>query len=532
MGALTLKSFPFELRGWDIEKFESIDPTDGFGSNTRVYISKNKIVQVEPDYNSETFNTWLTDKGRQFFDGIFSKLYLEKNEKHSWLYLIKKLVKILYVYDHCNQQTYKKYFFTIVFENLSLEVLTILTIISQNYSFIKLKRAENLKIKNDLESTFQLNSSINKIKLNSSTLCLLISTNPRYEGYYLNINLRQRFLKGNFKCLSIGSLINLTFPSKLLGSNLNTLKAIIEGNNLICQNIKSSKNPIVIINNELFKRNDNNSITTKALKILNHSIVFNKTWNSFNVLNPSLNETGLKSTNKFSYLIKKDLNNFSTLYFLNVNCNNIVNLKKIIESKLLNYFLISKKLNQNSLFLNQNTINNNNNFFNNLNIFQNNYHCLYSSMFYENEETFISTDGLIKKTTKLISNNKTKNNWQILRKIFKNLKNNLMPFNKNNHNTLFFNSNKISNFQNFIYFQFYATKNLTNLNYHLNLKNNSFILNNFMGNFKLTNSKLVNTKLKYWLDDFFSGGKDEYSQNSLTMTSCSMILRVNSTNFF
>jgi NADH dehydrogenase/NADH:ubiquinone oxidoreductase subunit G len=61
MGALTLKSFPFELRGWDIEKFESIDPTDGFGSDTRVYIS-NQVVQIEPDYNIQTFNTWLTDK--------------------------------------------------------------------------------------------------------------------------------------------------------------------------------------------------------------------------------------------------------------------------------------------------------------------------------------------------------------------------------------------------------------------------------------------------------------------------------------
>lgn len=40
MGALTLKSFPFELRGWEIGKFESIDPTDGFGYSTRVYISK------------------------------------------------------------------------------------------------------------------------------------------------------------------------------------------------------------------------------------------------------------------------------------------------------------------------------------------------------------------------------------------------------------------------------------------------------------------------------------------------------------
>ena len=66
MGALTLKSFPFELRGWDIEKLKSVDPTDGFGSNTRVYVSKDKIVQIEPDFDTNSSNTWLTDKGRQF----------------------------------------------------------------------------------------------------------------------------------------------------------------------------------------------------------------------------------------------------------------------------------------------------------------------------------------------------------------------------------------------------------------------------------------------------------------------------------
>jgi len=102
MGALTLKSFPFELRGWEIEKFESIDPTDGFGSNTRVYINKNQIVLIEPDYNIHTFNTWLTDKGRQFFDGIFgtwkSKNYKNssKLEKESWHNILKTITQTLY----------------------------------------------------------------------------------------------------------------------------------------------------------------------------------------------------------------------------------------------------------------------------------------------------------------------------------------------------------------------------------------------------------------------------------------------------
>ena len=68
---IKFKSFPYEMRGWDIESFESIDPTDSFGSSTRVYINKDKIVQIESDYNIYTSNIWLTDKGRQFFDVIF-----------------------------------------------------------------------------------------------------------------------------------------------------------------------------------------------------------------------------------------------------------------------------------------------------------------------------------------------------------------------------------------------------------------------------------------------------------------------------
>jgi hypothetical protein len=73
-------------------------------------------------------------------------------------------------------------------------------LLSQNYSFIKLKRAD-VKVTNDLESDFQLNLVTDKLKLNSSTLCLLISSNPRYEGYYLNLNLTTNV--ENFKCLRI-----------------------------------------------------------------------------------------------------------------------------------------------------------------------------------------------------------------------------------------------------------------------------------------------------------------------------------------
>lgn len=538
MGALTLKSFPFELRGWDIEKFESLDPTDGFGSNTRVYVSKEQIIQIEPDYNIHTFNTWLTDKGRQFFDGIFNKWSLNENfnsthlNEEPWSKILGTLIKTMYIYDHCNVQVVKQRFFTIVFENLSLEMINMLLIISQNYSFVKIRRAENIKLNNDLEAMFQLNIASNKVKLSSSNLCLLISNNPRYEGYYLNLNLRQRFLKGNFKCLTLGSLIDLTFPVSFLGSNLKTIKTITEGNSLICQDLKFSNNPILIFNNELLKRKDGENIT-QMLKVLSYSGTLNKAWNGLNMLNSSLCENGLHALTNIKGLTLKDLTSFSSLYFLNVTTNNISNLKKITELKLLNYNMQSlNKSTNNYLLLNQNSKENNNSmFFDKLLSSNNKYFNILSSNFYENEDTFINTEGLIKRTTKLIYRKKTKNNWKILRKFLKHFKKTSSFLNQKDKNIIHFNSTKISNFKNFTNFQHYAVKNLTNLSFYLTIKNDPILLLN-KNKYKQSSKKIINTKIKYWLDDFFNGGKDEYSQDSLILNNCSKILRSESTNFF
>jgi hypothetical protein len=538
MGALTLKSFPFELRGWDIEKFESFDPTDSFGSNTRVYVSKNQIVLIEPDYNSNTFNTWLTDKGRQFFDGIFGiNNFNNKNlkdqdiKKDFWSNLLKKIIKSAYIFDHCNKQLLNKRFFTIIVENVGLETLSVLLMLSQNYSFIKLKKVENININNNLENNFQLNIASDKIKLNLSTLCLLISNNPRHEGYYLNINLRQRYLKGNFKCFSLGSLIDLSFPVSFLGSNLKILKTISEGNNLICQDLKISKNFLIVYNSDLLKRTDSSSIM-QLLKFLNKTINLNKSWNGLNMLSSSLSENGNYLLTKIPGFTFKDLNEYSSLYFINVTTNNLSSLKKITELNLLNYSLKNKSYLQDQLILDQNyKIYNNSIFLNTLDNV-NNYKYLPTSVFYENEETFLNTEGFYKRTVKLISRKKTRNNWQIIRKFLKNFKKDLISLDKKNNEIIFFNSNQFLNFKNFTYFQYFASQSLNNLNFYLTLKTNPVFFENNVKNFKNCSQKINITKLKYWLDDFFISGKDEYSHNSLLLTNCSKIIRSEQTNFF
>ena len=84
----------------------------------------------------------------------------------------------------------------------------------------------------------------------------------------------------------------------------------------------------------------------------------------------------------------------------------------------------------------------------------------------------------------------------------------------------------------YINLQFFATQTLTDLNFYLNIKNSPFIIYKNSLFFKTNITKLFNTKFKYWLDDYYNGDKDNYSQNSTVLTECSKLLRLNTTSFF
>lgn len=558
MGALTLKTFPYEIRGWDIESYESVDPTDSFGQNTKVYIEDNQIIKIEPNFSNFAPSPWLTDKGRHFFDSLYPSNKLSffdiENKKNNMVYLdVLKwdlgqiLFETLYIFNMCNLKNVTKHFFIILFEYLSIEILNLLVTFSQSYSFIKLKRAENFKLNNDLESNFQLDSAMSSSKIMSSSLCLLIGTNTRYENSHLNLKLRQRYFKGNFKVATIGSLFDFTFSTSILGSSMNNLKVILEGNNIFCQDLKKAKNPLLIYNTEIFKRNDAKNLIniTKVLKFTN---IINKTWNGLNILNSYLNEAGLNSIHSFSFLTFKDILSFSSIYVINITINKLENFKtKFTETKLLNFIKfeesnLKKELFVDHTFIKKNNINfwmsslNSNNKLSSKLVKFKSYVYFPTNTFFENNETFINTEGLIKRTTKLIfkkDKSITKTSWEFIRKFIKYNKNAAVFLNNNkNSKLIFFNSENQYNFKNYINLQFSATQTLTDLNFYLNIKNHPFIIYKSSLPFKINITKLYNTKLKYWLDDYFNGDKDNYSHNSKTLTECSILLRSNTTSFF
>ena len=542
VGALTSKPYPFVSRNWELKSVSSLDFSDGFATNVQVFVKNNQIIKITPEYDPSTNSTnWISDKTRFAFDGMFSpervlKGFLTTNEgtvavSDTWKLLLNEIVLTLYFQDHLNKHFFKtKNLYIILSNNISLEVLNLLILFSKKYSFVKLRKAENGLTNVDFETSFLTNNYHNLTnQLNNSNLCLLIGLNSRYESSSLNIKLRKRYLNGNFKVLSVGSATDLTFPVSYLGFNTKSLKSLTEGDNSLCQELSNSKTTI-IVSSSVFQRKDSASLF-EVLNLIKKNIKRNNpNWDNLNIVNSSVNEAGVNYLGGFKSFSENDLNSSSGLYFLNASTQ-IANLKKIVNIKLLKYERFTDSLPKFCLEQNNGLITNS---FNNLKSQYKicNYLNLPNNVFFETSGTYLNTEGIFKKTVKFVSTNKqTKEDWQIIRKLFSCSKKINFSNNYKYNSIISFNNNNLNNFKKFTGFLYTATSGVgTNDSLH-SIKNTS---NNFVEpiSFLRKNKvKVFSTKLKIWINDFYLGGKDQYSKQSSTMIKCSKAFRTEKQTF-
>jgi hypothetical protein len=344
--------------------------------------------------------------------------------------------------------------------DINLEVLNLLYILTRKYSFFTLRQSETQNTNTDLEQNYLLDFNLNR-KVSVSDTCLVIGVNPRYEGSQLNLTLRSRYLKGNFKVIQVGSLVNLTFSTTNITSNTKILRSLVEGNSLFCQELANSLNPVLISNADVFKRNDSFGLT-QMLRCLNKYIKLfsqSRDQSSLNVLHPTLNNVGFANFNNIKSIQNKDLQNAIGIYFIN-NSFLTSNTKKLLSLKLLNFFQ-NYKSNSKMLITQNNSLDMKlvTQLKNNFNL--NTHLHLPNAVFFESSGTYLNTTGTICKTTKIIKPlGQTKNDWQIIRKLFSYCKKSLFITNFLKENKLTFNSETFYHFTNYIGFQSYAISNL------------------------------------------------------------------------
>ena len=88
VGALNNKPYRYTDRTWELDQIESISPHDCVGSNIMIHKKNDIIRRIVPKNNPDINETWIADRDRFGFDGIYSedrvksaKLRVERNLK-------------------------------------------------------------------------------------------------------------------------------------------------------------------------------------------------------------------------------------------------------------------------------------------------------------------------------------------------------------------------------------------------------------------------------------------------------------------
>jgi len=77
VGALNSKPFRFQGRSWEMTEHELVPPHDAVGSNAYGHVLRGRLLRVVPRRNEDVNETWISDRDRFSYEGIYSPDRLE-----------------------------------------------------------------------------------------------------------------------------------------------------------------------------------------------------------------------------------------------------------------------------------------------------------------------------------------------------------------------------------------------------------------------------------------------------------------------
>ena len=236
VGALTSKPYTFKARPWELKSLETLDLTDGVGSNTYTHFSESEILRIIPKYNSEINNSIITDKARFIYDiGNFEKL----NSNIDTILKINKIKNIVK----------KEKLLILISEEINFESLNLLKKAENSYPNIRIRYLNNKSYLLEKSNVF-LNEavSIKTIETSKSSI-FMVATNPKIEASIINARIRSLTLLDYFQVYSLGFKFESNLKDSFLNFNINEFILFIEGKSKALSSLFiHSYRPLFIIN--------------------------------------------------------------------------------------------------------------------------------------------------------------------------------------------------------------------------------------------------------------------------------------------
>lgn len=292
VGALTSKPYAFKARSWELKKTNSIDIMDATGSNIRIDSRGNEVMRILPRINEEINEEWISDKARFCYDALkyqrLDKYYVRKGGK---LTVTTKDEALEVVRDK--------------FSNLNpSEIAALSGNLSGAYEIFALKKlmekigSDNIDCRsNDSilssadRASYVFNTGIENIE--KADVCLIVGCNVRVTSPIINARIRKRFLMGGLTVATIGVDADLTYKYQNLGGDISVLKDILSSKSVFSKVLESSKNPMIILGEEVLLGRSGQNILFLAKEIVKkYNFIQDSLWNGFNILHDNSSLTG------------------------------------------------------------------------------------------------------------------------------------------------------------------------------------------------------------------------------------------------
>jgi NADH dehydrogenase/NADH:ubiquinone oxidoreductase subunit G len=273
VGALTLKSYSFKARPWELKIYENIDITDSLGSNLYIHLKESEIFRINPKANKYLNLNFISDNARFFYPS----LHLNRLQKIYAAFPYTPLCEILW-------DKFKSLL------SCDMEWMTISLIFSSEVDFDTILyskffsyKEKNIRIYRLLQeqdlSNFKVNWLINPIRdfTKHSNFCFIFFSNLKVENTVLNSRLRLKYVANNLTVFSFSNYFSdSNIPTFFINLSINYLLKVFEYKHFILFNFLVKSNNTFFFFNEIFiKRGFNISFLTNFLKLkLPSSIIY------------------------------------------------------------------------------------------------------------------------------------------------------------------------------------------------------------------------------------------------------------------
>ena len=290
VGALNSKPYAYSARSWELERTESIDVHDALGCNIRIDARGREVMRVLPRLHEDLNEEWISDKSRFAYDGLrrnrLDQPYVRRDgklEPATWDEALNAAATGL----KAAGQNVAAIAGDLACTESMFALKELFTRLASPHTDC---RQDGAALDSAARAGYLFNTTIAGIE--GADACLLIGTNPRWEGAVLNARLRKRFLAGGFQVMSVGPSADLTFPVEHLGAGPEHLVNIAAGNHPAAQALKDVERPMLIVGQGALTRADGAAVLAAARQIADGCGLISSEWNGFNVLHTAAARVG------------------------------------------------------------------------------------------------------------------------------------------------------------------------------------------------------------------------------------------------